>query len=457
MSVENQKMDYVPEHEDFQIMKKIYLPKMLKLPKGLWNQAFQFLKDVLILTYGRCQFGLLVDAVDQNPFEEAKKISQNFTKIAEMNEWSEKTIISVISNTKKIMKQTTININFINKLTTVKGKGIDRNSLEYCLPGRLKKCGDDNPERRLVLQWLEKCKKNTRNKSQSSLRQIIQFTLKVCNGLNLDLNNFDEEMAKKIPLSTFKKIVDEINLKIAKKTKVRFCIIVIENFLKCDISHSALEEWTKSTPKEEKSCVEDRNLNRMTKRDLESMFEAAASNVRDSVLFLLMTTTDLRVSFVSNLVLDNVATEVDGEFTILKEGRTLEKGKRWFTFPICKKLKTFLEKWIIEERNVLSEYLFPGSKQGSLSPSRISKIIKEISTRAGLDCKQIHAHSLRQSFLREAENDPQFIKKITGHSTLKEIFLKESALEASKRYNIPWLIKKDSKTKLKVASTVKKN
>jgi integrase len=447
MTTENL-VDYIPEHEDFRLMKKIFLPEVIGISKGVWNQAFDFLKDVLVLTYGKCQFGLLVDTIEKNPFEEAKKISQNFSKIQELNEWSEKTTLSAISNMKKIMKQTTININFINKLTTIKEKGIDRKSVEYCLPGKYKKYADDHPEKKLLMLWLETCKKDTRNKSQSSLKQIIQFTLKVCNALNLNLNDFND-LVKNIPLSKFQEAVDQIDLKIPVKTKVRFTIIIIKNFFKCNITYLELDEWAKSIPKGDEFVdgVDDHDIHRISNRELELMFDASKSNNRNLALFLLMATTGLRVGGVSNLLLKNVATEVGGEIIVLNEGRTLEKGRKWFTFVLCDRLKRALEKWIVEDRNVLSEYLFPGLKQGSLSPSRISKIVKEIATLAGLDGKHIHAHSIRHSFahiLLEAGNDPGLVGKMMGHSsskTTEKFYLKETAAEASKRCNIPWLSK----------------
>ena len=256
-------------------------------------------------------------------------------------------------------------------------------------------------------------------------------------------------MVKDIPLIKFQESVDEFNLKIPKKTKVRFTIIIIKNFFKCNIPYSELDEWSKSAPKEDGFVdgIDDHDVHRISNKELDLMFEAAKSNTRDLALFLLMATTGLRVGGVSNLLLKNVATEVGGELIILNEGRTLEKGRKWFTFVICERLKRALEKWIIEERNVLSEYLFPGTKQGSLSPSRISKIVKEISARAGLDGKHIHAHSIRHSFahiLLEAGNDPGLVGKMMGHSsskTTEKFYLKETAVEASKRCNIPWLSK----------------
>jgi hypothetical protein len=91
--------------------------------------------------------------------------------------------------------------------------------------------------------------------------------------------------------------------------------------------------------------------------------------------------------------------------------------------------------------------LFPGQKQGPLSPSRISKIVKEVATRANISGQHIHAHSIRHSFahiLLEAGNDPGLVGKMMGHSsskTTEKYYLKETAVEASKRCNIPWLTK----------------
>lgn len=454
-------VNYIPEHEDFQIMKKVYLPEVIGLSKGVWNQAFDFLKDVLILTYGKCQFGLLVNAVEKNPIEEAKKISHNFLKISASNGWCEKTTLSVISNMKKIMKQTTININFINKLTTIKEKGIDRKSIEYCLPGKYKKYADDNPEKKLLILWLEKCKNDTRNKSQSSLKQIIQFTLKVCGVLNISLINFNEKQVQALPITTFQNIIDQIDLKIPKKTKIRFIIIVIKYFFNCNIPPSELDEWLKSIPKEN-NFIDNNNHNlKVSIKELEMMFETSKANIKDLVLFLLMTTTGLRVSSVSTLLLKNVSDINDDKINILNEGHILINGKKWYTFTICENLKKSLEKWIIEERSVLSEYLLPGSKQGSLSPSRISKIIKDIAVKAGLDSKNIHADSIRRSFasilLEGNEEDKLIIEKIMGTLCNKnmENFSKETVIEVSKRLNIPWL-SKDSVQKDGIQQVIKK-
>jgi len=441
---------YIPEHEDFQIMKKVYTPDILKLSKGIWTQAFEYLKEVLYITYGTCQFGLLVAAVEKNPLKEAINVSHNLNKVATLNDWSEKTTKSAICNLKRILKQTTISPHFINKLTTVKTVGIDRKSLEYCLPGEYKKCNDDHTGRKQLLQWMDVCKKETRNRSQSSLKQIINFAIKLCNNLNLDINNFNLEKASNLPFETIKLAMNQIDLKTSIKIKVRFTCIIIKKFFESKvISYFDLEEWKKSIPKEDCSFGDenDHDAHRISNTELDLMFEAAETNNRDLALFLLMATTGLRVGGVANLLLKNICTQVGGEVIISNEGRTIEKGKKWFTFVVCERLKEALKKFIIEDRNVLSEYLFPGQKQGPLSPSRISKIVKEIANRANISGQHIHAHSIRHSFahiLLEAGNDPGLVGKMMGHSsskTTEKYYLKETAVEASKRCNIPWLTK----------------
>jgi len=455
-----QEPDYIEEHEDFKIMKRVYTPELLNLSHGVWKQAFDFLKDILYVTYGSCKFGLLVAAVEKNALSEAVSVSINFTKVADLNEWSTKTTACAISNLKKILKQTTISPNFINKLTTVKSKGIDRKSDEYCLPGMYKKFETNHPVKRLLLSWIEICKKETRNKSQSSVQQIIQFAIKLSKKLDIDLYQFDQEKASRIQLDTVKTAIDAIDLKMSMKTKQRFAAVVIKNFYKSEnITYADITEWQKSTPKENSILETEHDAHRISNSELELMFEVAQqraessgpeANTRDLTIFLLMATTGLRVGGVSGLLLKNVATQIGNDIIVLNEGRTLEKGRKWFTFVICERLKTILHKWITEERNVLSDYLFPGQKQGPLSTSRISKIIKDIAEKAGVSGTHVHAHAIRHSFahiLLEAGNDPGLVGKMMGHSsskTTEKFYLKETAAEASKRCNIPWLTKEAS-------------
>lgn len=87
-----------------------------------------------------------------------------------------------------------------------------------------------------------------------------------------------------------------------------------------------------------------------------------------------------------------------------------------------------------------------------------------------MEGKHIHAHSLRHSFahiLLESGNKPELVSKMLGHSstiTTEQYYLKESASEASKRMNIPWLERTEQEnpvpsflnTQKKVRTTKKK-
>lgn len=431
------------EHEDFKLMKKVLIPDVVKLSRGTWKQAFDLLKDTLRVTYGDCQFDLLVSAVEQNPLREAASVSLNFSKIGESNGWSDKTLKSVVSNMKRILNQTTISPNFINKLTTVKERGIDRNSNEYCLPSLYKKYDINHPTKKMLLKWIEVCKEETRNKSVSSLRQIIRFALKLCADMQIDLLKYDEQSVSEIPLSSFKATVEKMNIKTCLKTRTRFAAIVIKNFFRSKvILREDLAEWQQSL-KSKKSGL-DRfervrfgERGKISSQELFAMFKTAKTDsARNFAIFLLLSTTDLRSGSISGLLLKHVSSQIENEVVVFDEGQVLQ-GRKCSTFVICNQLKSALYKYIIEERSVLSDYLFPGFKQESLSASRISKIIKQIAEKAGIDSPRIHARAIGHSFvnLLDTENDSGLVETIMGP------YLKETPAEASKRCNIKWLSK----------------
>ena len=93
------------------------------------------------------------------------------------------------------------------------------------------------------------------------------------------------------------------------------------------------------------------------------MFEAAKSNNRDLALFLLLATTGLRVGGVSNLLAKNICTYVKGEPIISNEGRTIEKGRKWFTFVICERLKEALKKYFLSKQQETNESLINEQKK----------------------------------------------------------------------------------------------
>ena len=193
----------------------------------------------------------------------------------------------------------------------------------------------------------------------------------------------------------------------------------------------------------EKKTVIDTDVHRISKEELEKMYEASQNNLKYQTIVLLMISTGIRTIGVSNIKLEHICTIVNDNITINKTGRTIEKGNKWFTFVISEKLSELLLKYIRTQRKNISSYLFPDRGEDiGLSPSSISTIIKKI---AGLQGKHIHAHSLRHSFahiLLESGNKPELVSKMLGHSstiTTEQYYLKESSSEASKRMNIPWL------------------
>jgi integrase len=231
------------------------------------------------------------------------------------------------------------------------------------------------------------------------------------------------------------------------KTRVHFIMIFI-CFVLEDTKHLENFKIYKKTIHHDKNTKIDYDQHRISKEELESMYESSKSCLRDQTMFLLMITTGMRAHGVSNIKLSNICTIINNIITINKTGRTIEKGNKWFTFSICDNLSELLHKYINTERKSNSSYLFSGRGEDiGISTNRINSIIKNIANKAGIKGPHIHAHSIRHSFahiLLESGNKPEMVSKMLGHSntqTTEQYYLKESAVEVAKRANIPWLVK----------------
>ena len=212
------------------------------------------------------------------------------------------------------------------------------------------------------------------------------------------------------------------------------------------IEHYDMWEMYKKSVHTINKTKDDHDTHRIIKNELEKMYDASKTDIKKQTIFLLMISTGIRTIGVSNIKLEHICTIINNIITINKTGRTLEKGNKWFTFAISENLSKLLLEYITTKRKSNSSYLFPGRGEDiGLSPCRISAIIKQIASSAGLIGKHIHAHSLRHSFahiLLETGNKPELVSKMLGHTstlTTEYYYLKESAAEASKRMNIPWL------------------
>ena len=323
-----------------------------------------------------------------------------------------------------------------------------RKSDEYCLPSIYKKYSQEHPGKKLLLSWLNICKTTTRNKSQTTLRQIISFCLLMSEKLELNIDCFDTEKAQNLEFESIKNVIESLQIKMDLSIRIRFATVIVKSFFKHEnITYEQFTSWAKSIPKVKKEQESETDLHRLSNKELELLYEASKSNIRDELMVLLMATTGIRVGGLSNLMVHNVCKTIGRDVVINENAKTIEKGGKWFSFVLTPNTKLLLHKWITENRKAHSQYLFPGRGDNPITTNRIGKIIKELGERAGVTGPHVHPHALRHTFahlLLESGNDPGLVSKMMGHSssrTTEMYYLKESAVEASKRCNIPWLVK----------------
>lgn len=432
---------YIEESEEILMLKKYYTSEILNIQQGHWTLAFTLLTNTLFVMYQHTNFSYLVNR--SNIYEESKKFSMTMKKISEVNEWSRTTSNIAFNSLKKLLLKTNINKNFINTITLPYDKKIKQNSPEFCLPTKYKKLPDDNPEKILIIDFIKKTKHNTKYKSQSSIRMFISFVLQFLKYNNISITQYQE--VSKLSFEDIQKSLENIFPNKKMRAKVH-CVMVFICFVLGDTTLIKDFENYKKSIITIKNTETDIDVHRISKYELEKMYEASKDNLMYQTIFLLMISTGIRTVGVSNIKLEHIYTITNNIITINKTGRTVEKGNKWFTFVISEKLSELLLQYITTQRKNISQYLFPGRGEDiGLSPSSISSIIKKIAKKAGLTGKHIHAHSLRHSFahiLLETGNKPELVSKMLGHTstqTTEQYYLKESASEASKRMNIPWL------------------
>jgi len=454
------------ESTEILLMRKVYKHDDLKLQQGHLNQAFDLLVNTLFVTYSDTKFSTLVTNATRDPVGTAEIISRNLEKVIMVKEWSRSTTSIVFMAFKKLISETSISPIFVQKLSIIVTPKMDRTSDEYCLPSKYKKYTAEHSGKQLLLSWIQLCKTTTRNKAQSVVRQIISFSLILSSGLGLDVDCFNSEKASNVQLDDVKQVVEAIPTKMELDTKIRFTTIILKTFYKAEhVSYDMLTTWVKSIPKRKKKESIETDIHRLSNRELELIYEAAKENIRDELIILIMATTGIRVGGLSNMTVANVCKTIGKDIVVNDTARTLEKGNKMFSFVLSPNVKALLHTWITEHRKAHSQYLFPGRGDNPLCTSRIGTIVKNIGKRAGVEGAHVHPHAIRHTFahlLLEAGNEPGLVAKMMGHvssKTTEMYYLKESAVEASKRCNIPWLVKDKPEqlpSFLKVGKGVKK-
>lgn len=444
---ETEEPEYIEESNDIILLKQYYTPKSLGVQKGHWSMAFTLLTNTIYLMYGHTHFSELVEK--SLNYNESITFSNNMKKVIKVNEWTKSSASTAFNSLKKILLKTNINQGFVNKINISYEKAVKRNSLEFCLPTRFKKMPDDNSDKKILLEIIYSVKTITKYKSQTTIRIIIAYIIKLLTNLGIDIQNHMD--IKNVSFDELIGCMENTNPTLSMKIKINYIISYLCLVLD-DKTHLKNFELHKKKVNPIKKTKDDHDKHRISKGELEKMYDVSDYNIRDKSIFLLMISTGIRACGVSNIRLRNICTIVNNVVTVNKSGRTIEKGNKWFTFPICEKLALLLRDYINNNRKSRTSFLFPGSGEDiGLSTARINAIIKNIAKKAGIEGPHIHAHSLRHSFahiLLESGNKPELVSKMLGHvsvQTTEQYYLKETAVEASKRCNIPWLEKQEQK------------
>jgi len=126
--------------------------------------------------------------------------------------------------------------------------------------------------------------------------------------------------------------------------------------------------------------------------------------------------------------------------------RTLEKGRKWFSYCLNNHIRSLMEQWVGRLRpSVDSPYVFPGNTSGHISTATVRARFNTWCKVAGLSGPHLHPHALRHSYahiLLETGNTVDVVSKLLNHSnptTTRQFYLTASAAQVAQRANIPWL------------------
>jgi integrase len=444
----------IPMNHDIEILHSLFSVENLKMQETHKKTAIETIAAVLFFMYGK-SYSLTTLYQNSSKPEEATLFSNKLVYYATtIREWSHNTQRIVLSNLKKILKATTIDPLFTNRITlkAVKGQTYleKRFDNDGCLPFEYKKRPDDDPSKQLLLSWVHILKEKTRNKVSSSVLRFVYFWLDLLKTMNVCVDTWSDKT-----LDTINKISDEMLTSIILKTQTKldpkiklawgklFINTVLElekprSIFEYNIPHSVCE-----APKDDGT-----DHHRMTAEELDKIYKVAKDNPRDELIFMLFITTGLRIGGLVKIRIEDVCDIVCGDYVVRDHGKTIEKFNKWFTFKLNARVKTLVYQWLKFYKPAGdSQYLFPGRNTSNsyLTTACVRNIFNRICKNADVTGDHVHPHSLRHSFahmLLDSGNSTEIVSKIMGHSdssTTSKFYLKESGVEACDKANIPWL------------------
>lgn len=280
-------------------------------------------------------------------------------------------------------------------------------------------------------QLINDLKKNTKNRSESSINNFRYFMNLFLKYFNVDINDLYE---KKIKIDIKEQ---DINCFIHNRSKsfIFFLEYICKTYLNKEIS--AYKEIKRYNDNMNYKKLEERNFNRELKKEkgtpyltineLELLYDSI--NEKEKIFFLFLITTGIRRGALKQCKYNNI----DFEKEIIT---TIEKGKIETEYLLTPELLYLLKK----HKNIFEFFN---------NDYKIGKIINNF--KIIIDRKDLHPHLFRFTFSRLVLNNLNNVKEIQtllNHSNLQTTqtsYIKETRLDKMKRMNLSW-IRKQEKT-----------
>lgn len=214
----------------------------------------------------------------------------------------------------------------------------------------------------------------------------------------------------------------------------------------------ACEYYTNSNERTNTADTSDDEIQEEQRRHRFSMTEvaqlfSACTTTKESLVFALLFTTGMRLGGLVRIKIHNVACRQEELWDIFSTGHTVEKGRKRKQFTIQPVVKSYLLRWLTDERpSSLSKYLFPShiAEQGHVSRSSMQTLFARVATNAGVVGPHVHVHTTRHTVafeLFEAGNRLEHVAKFLGHSpaVCEKFYLKFCHADVMARINSRFL------------------
>ena len=325
----------------------------------------------------------------------------------------------------------------------------------------------DDPVRQRLESWICALRDGTRNRSPIGIRNIIIFYCNIClPALRLDLRNWPDDLPhflsvalpSGIDCELLKSIVGETRHATLKTIRLRFLIHEIFGASEIFIANPRRNV---QTPEEADDDGSDPH--RISSKDLELIHAKSQQHPLDELVFMVLITTGLRLGGLTATLISNVAQVKSGQYEILSQGKTKEKGDKFARFVISPQVKPLLLEWLTVHRAAdKGPYVFPGAIPGRhITTDALRTRFRRLCERCGLEGQQFHPHALRHShahILLECGNSVEAVSKCLNHSNTsvtEKFYLRESAAEVQSRCNVPWMQKEtESEKKTRVEESL---